>query len=1249
MERIPHPYMMEDNAGYCMKNQTSIEKNEVSDEITRTLGVPRELDESEEEYLKRLHKERDALLRPDSSVWTSDKPVDAGGSDRFLRKEVVGRGGRGEVWSGIQVSLGRIVAIKSLQEHFYERVGFDPLKVGQAEMEFLQEALISAMLEHPNIVPVYDHAIDDRGRPILAMKMVRGEPWSVVLERDFPELEVREYLARHLPILIDMIQAVAFAHSVNVVHRDLKPAQVMLGEFGEVLLLDWGMALFTGDRVYGVPREVKEALEFLRTPDTASIHGGTPALMAPEQALGHSRLVSPSTDIYLLGGTLYYLLTGKYPHAAETSAKTIELARKGDVVRPELRAPDRDVPKELADLAMHALQYDPDKRIGSAKLFAERLQEYLSGSSLRREAAEFVSFAAEHVEKVEQNQKHRSTDSKQQGGAQIEENYRILTDCMHALQRARGLWNTNPEIPGILRRVLLCYVEESCVNGDLRLARAMALQLPGKEDRGVALARVKGEEARNQRLATTRRVAIAASFILLLSLIAVSYVYTNRLENANTSLLLEMEAADQARTAAELARNTAQTEQYFTGIMTADAFAEDGRTNRAEDILLNRVPLEKRGWEWEAVLSEAVPDAMTLFKMPTSKMILDASWSHDGNLIATGDNQNRLKIWDSKTGNLLRSSPIGEKQIWHARFSPDGSRILVCNFDTNAYIVDSATLDIIHTLQDHEEYLRGGTFSPDGQIAITTSRDRQAMVWDATTGEHLKTIRFPEGNPLYDVAFSPDGQRFAIVGAVYMFMYDTASMAAIREFPQHPENILDLDFSPDGSQIVTACTDRNARIFSAETAEELLLIPNETSWLMSVDWSPDGKYIATGDYEGDARIWDAATGEKIHTNAASPIVYKVQFSPDSQWLITISNAQVSLWPVPPRETILEAEPIAPTDLPQATVDYTVTAFCPPLELRKSWYNYDRRWRISSGRHDVHYDGDHIGIDTALAAISPDGKQRVIINDNTITGTAYANETGEVLHQFGPLYQAVYSPDGKYLAVSHPTGDFELFDAQSFEKLRTLGPPAPFEEGTTSEFLGDMEFHPNGRYLFRGTHDAKALLIDVETGDIIHDLTPTSGYIYTVAFSPDGSLCAAAGFGANTGVWNVETGELISTLRGDENYILGLSFNSSNDRIITASHSDTVKLWEVETGREIMTVLSYPDKNFLLGARFDPSGRRIIAVNSNLTVEVRDIFPVPLSASQIKEELPLEIQVELAKRQARYNRSVDSSDIDLYGE
>ena len=188
-----------------------------------------------------------------------------------------------------QRSLAREVAIKTVKDHAGER----------ARDALCDEAVVTGLLEHPNVIPVHALGCDSEGRPLLVMKRVEGVAWRDLLrDPEHPAWATHaaapeDRLAFHLDVLADVSQAAAFAHSRRIVHRDIKPENVMIGEFGEVYLLDWGLAVTAG-------RELE--------PGTLV---GTPAYMAPEM-VGGGR-VDGRTDVYLLGATLHEVLTGRPP------------------------------------------------------------------------------------------------------------------------------------------------------------------------------------------------------------------------------------------------------------------------------------------------------------------------------------------------------------------------------------------------------------------------------------------------------------------------------------------------------------------------------------------------------------------------------------------------------------------------------------------------------------------------------------------------------------------------------------------------------------------------------------------------------------------------------------------------------------------------------------------------------------------------------------------------------------------------
>jgi serine/threonine protein kinase len=387
-------------------------------------------------------------------------------------------GGFSEIWEARQEALGRIVAIKRLRPRV-DKVGRpQPISPRHITM-FHQEAIVAAHLEHPNILPVYDLDYDAEGLPFLVMKRVRGEPWSEVLARDFGSLPASAFLRKHLPILIAVARAVAYAHAEGIVHRDLKPAQVMIGPFGEVLLMDWGLAV-------AYPRRVDDpnAPDWLRDPNALINRplnpAGTPTYMAPEQTEATTHRLGPWTDVYLLGGILYRLLTGQPPHVGPDSSETFKLAQAGVVEEFSRVAPGREIPDELAELAMKALEPEIERRLQSAQDFVRALEEYMVGASKQRES--FVLAV-------------RARDRLQAGTL----SYDTCAEIINALERALVLWPENAEARKWHESALERYARLALENRDLKLARLQAERLSAGEKRNALLAQISELEAQEKR------------------------------------------------------------------------------------------------------------------------------------------------------------------------------------------------------------------------------------------------------------------------------------------------------------------------------------------------------------------------------------------------------------------------------------------------------------------------------------------------------------------------------------------------------------------------------------------------------------------------------------------------------------------------------------------------------------------------------------------------------------------------------
>ncbi|MEE2640970.1 MAG: protein kinase [Planctomycetota bacterium] len=328
---------------------------------------------------------------------------------------VLGEGGMGIIYEAHQTALNRAVAIKMLK----------PESDSESQrMKFLSEAVLTGTLQHPNIIALHDIARDQDENLFYSMKKINGQPWSQTID----ELSLDE----NLDIFLRICNAVAFAHSRNVIHRDIKPGNVMLGEFGEVLLMDWGLAVVIPD-----DRQLQET----EYPGL----GGTPSYMAPELARGDFGRLGPKSDVYLLGAVLFQIVTGIPPHAGNSVTEVLMNAANNIIESTSKQG-------ELLSIAQQAMSSDPKHRFDSAIELRKRIRNF----QIHSQSMGLTRRAKKMAKRARQTK-----------------DYSLFAHALLNFEEAIDVWSENLKAINGLVLTKKYYVEAAIENGDLDLAASI--------------------------------------------------------------------------------------------------------------------------------------------------------------------------------------------------------------------------------------------------------------------------------------------------------------------------------------------------------------------------------------------------------------------------------------------------------------------------------------------------------------------------------------------------------------------------------------------------------------------------------------------------------------------------------------------------------------------------------------------------------------------------------------------------------
>ena len=299
-------------------------------------------------------------------------PELADGAARYTIGEVIAEGGMGFVVEAVDDNIGRTVAMKQLHGRHEPNPGL--------QLRFVEEAQITGQLQHPNIVPVHELGVRADGSLFFTMKRVRGRTLREVIKglRNRDENDERAFgRVRLLQAFQQVTMGVAYAHSRGVIHRDIKPSNIMFGDYGEVLVMDWGLAKILGPGTDGEVHSHRRKLKQWSTKQGDVI--GTPGYMAPELALGQIDEVDFRVDVYSLGAILYEILSLRPPYSGEDGKAVVRKMLTTRVTPPSERAPSRDIPRSLEEIVLRCLAKERAQRFDSVMEIHEAVQAHLEG------------------------------------------------------------------------------------------------------------------------------------------------------------------------------------------------------------------------------------------------------------------------------------------------------------------------------------------------------------------------------------------------------------------------------------------------------------------------------------------------------------------------------------------------------------------------------------------------------------------------------------------------------------------------------------------------------------------------------------------------------------------------------------------------------------------------------------------------------------------------------------------------------
>jgi len=1107
----------------------------------------------------------------DASAWDEDEadlnrlPIaQVGRFGHYELLEEIGHGGMGVVFRARDVALNRIVALKLILAGQF---------ASEREVKrFRAEAEAAARLDHPNIVPIYEVG-EQHGRPFFSMKLMEGGTLIERLAQGTAPMDPRQAAS----LLVKVARAVHHAHQRAILHRDLKPGNILLDAQAEPHVSDFGLA------------------KCLDHADGLTVSGatlGSPSYMSPEQATGQPDRLTTASDTYSLGALLYQLLTNRPPFAAATPLAVLEKVLHEEPLPPQAIRPGTDL--DLATICLKCLEKDPQRRYASADALAVELERWLRGEPIQaRPCPVWTRFW-----KWTRRQPRVALLA-------LVSTLAILALVLGQAMMSLRLTRANTEVRATNTRLSASLYE-------LRWRRADEASRVGERDEAIAWFCYFLRQNPQDSVAAARLLSLLASCNFPVPLVSPLMHDAPVVEVDFSRTGDRLATATSGKTARVWSTQSGQLESELAHPAPLAHCALGGEN----DLRLLTISTEPKARLWDLSRRQLIKEIPLgpVDERAVGRLVLR---SRDRRLMALNVQSNVIAVFDAQSGTWIAPSLSLPTEICQFALTEDG-RLLATGTRSGVQLWTVSSQQALFAPVPLTAQPEGLLFSDDGRRLACSGQDK---IWVMNTGTGARESEFnakasaiafidnteqliikPRDLTAGPVVFNfrngqdcgslfghpgVDWVRQASLAALLLphkstdriHLLDHATGQPRVEPFFHDGWILNAKPGPNGRTVATASQDRSVRIWSVEMgkADPITLQTRGPVW--EAQWSSSSERILStskSETGTELRLWDAHTGALVTPPGFSDgMVYFAQWVPDaSRFATTSQDFSARLWDGQTGKAI--SSPLRHNGM----VTYCV--FSPDGSLLATTAD-DGTVRLWDGRTGQAISPplphSHVPLKAAfsrdsrrLATACQDGTIRIwSVPDGTLAL--------EPLHHGGTCYVAAFSPDDRLLVSASSDGTVQLWNAET-------GKPAlaPFRhEGPVLW----ASFSPNGRAIATSTESGIARVWETATGQPLSEPMRHPATVWFVKWSPDGRFLATTCTDGSARIWDAFTGhrvaEPFSHQQGEE--VRRAEFSPDGRRLLTASLDGTAKIWELTFLRPPVPVPDWlPDLAEALGGK-----------------------------------------------------------------